>query len=101
MAKATYIKPKPVRPPRGKVVLELTEGEADLILCVMSGFIGGDPENSPRKYADRIAYALESALDLDYKATDAYSLNKPPIVGHGVYFNDYPVNSHGKVHGSL
>lgn len=84
MAKATMIRPKPVKQPPVKVILELTEGEADFILGVTAK-LGGDREKSPRKYSDRIQAALTDALGYDWSRTDAYKLSS----GGGIYFNSY------------
>jgi hypothetical protein len=89
MAKATLVRPKPVRQPTGKVVLELTEGEADFILAV-TAFIAGDYERSPRKYSDRIRRALETALGIGYTQTDAYKLrDRLNLFYGGIWFRDY------------
>jgi hypothetical protein len=71
------------------VILELTEGEADLIHCVISGFIGGDATDSPRKYADRISQALTDTLGYDWEGTDAYKLRKRDATHNGLIFNKY------------
>lgn len=91
MAKAKRIK-QTVREVRkvDRVQLTLTEGEADYLLS-MCGFIGGDPEMSPRKYNERIEEALTNALGYRYEQTDAYQLiAKDNLAYHGLIFNDYP-----------
>lgn len=85
MAKATVVRPKPVKQPPVKVILELSEGEADFILGV-TGKIGGSPDRSPRKYSDRIRAALTGALGYDWHETDAF---KHSSRGPALYFNAY------------
>jgi hypothetical protein len=88
MAKATKITPKPVKTPPARIVLELSEGEADFILGVTS-VIGGDPQKSPRKYSEALHTALREALGYSAFSTDAHKL----ISAHGragsIYFKNY------------
>ncbi len=70
MAKAKVLK---LNTPRN-IRLDLTEGEADFILGLLAG-VGGDPQKSPRKYADRIISTLEKAAGYNYKDTDSYRLS--------------------------
>lgn len=88
MAKATVITPKPVRQPPKKIVLELSEGEADFILAVC-GRVTGSMSNSPRKYASRIYSELIKVKVLGGVAstTDAYKLMSSDS---RVSFEDYP-----------
>jgi len=78
MAKATVITPKPVRQPPKKIILELTEGEADFLIAVLSR-IGGSPTKSPRKYQERISAPLVEALGFDFYGTDAHKLSTGDI----------------------
>lgn len=95
MAKATVIQPKPVKQPPRKIVLELTEGEADFLLGI-SLHIGGHPTNSPRKYAVRIGDALYAALGVGADQTDAARLRDKTASPKGtIYFRDYPANFRG------
>lgn len=91
MAKATVINPKPVKQPPRRVILELTDGEADFILGVTNR-VGGSPTASPRKYSERIRAALRDALGVDPFRTDADKLMSS---ASRIYFNEYPVN-HGR-----
>lgn len=91
MAKATKITPKPVKQPSAKIVLELSEGEADFILGITHA-IGGDPQKSPRKYAQALEEALTEALGYAVNGTDAYKLMDPsmPACRKGaIYFREY------------
>jgi len=89
MAKATKIAPKPVKQPPAKIVLELSEGEADFILG-MTEFISGHPSKSPRKYANALREALTSALGIRAKDTDAAHLYSEVLSIRGsVHFSDY------------
>lgn len=67
--------------------LKISEGEADFILGVCAR-IGGT-NNSPRKYARRLAKALSKATGYTYRDTDASRL--AGVNGHGEYitFRDY------------
>lgn len=87
MAKATFVTAKPVKQPPNKVILELTEGEADLIYFLTGRVTGSD--NSPRKYATRVFSALADALGIMSSQTDAAKLF---MHGHGpfTHFIDYP-----------
>lgn len=76
MATVKVIEPKPVKQPPKRIVLELSEGEADFVLA-MSGIVTGSPKHSPRKYADRIFRELSAALGVNGEDTDAYKLMKP------------------------
>lgn len=60
------------------VTLKLTEGEADLLIGVLAN-VGGHRTRSPRKYAARIARALEGALGYDHEQTDAFGLSQGTI----------------------
>jgi len=62
MAKAEIKKPPSI------IILELTEDEAGL-LCSIFQRVGGSPENSRRKYADSIRWALES-VGVSYSTSD-------------------------------
>lgn len=84
MAKATRIEPKPVKQPPVKILLELSEGEADFILGITSR-IGGSMTDSPRKYNDRIQEALTGALGVRWDDTDSY----PLLRGAGLRFENY------------
>lgn len=64
--------------------LDLTEGEADFLLGITAACISGDPVNSPRKYAKRIAKALTKATGYNYAETDSY-----PLARGLVDFMDY------------
>jgi len=89
MAKATKITPKPVKQPPAKIVLELSEGEADFVLGLLDS-IGGSPTNSPRKYAERINRALTEALGHGPQGTDAHKLIDPNAGRkNSIYFRDY------------
>src|SRR5262252_1945328 len=57
MAQARASQRKPTR----IVTLRITEGEADLIMALVS-MVHGHRSRSPRKYAERIRKALEAAL---------------------------------------
>lgn len=85
MAKATLVKAKPVKQPPNKVILELSEGEADFILA-LTARIGGHPEHSPRKYSERICTALTVALGFAWDGTDAEKLMTS---SSRIYFNNY------------
>jgi hypothetical protein len=75
MAKATAIKHYIVRPKRvRRVILELTEGEADFLINVC-GRIEGDSNDSPVKYAVRIRKALSKLVGYDWLETDAFQLS--------------------------
>jgi hypothetical protein len=89
MAKATKIAPKPVKQPPAKIMLELSEGEADFILGLLDS-IGGSPTNSPRKYADCLNTALSGALGHGPADTDAHKLIDP-LAGrkNSIYFREY------------
>ncbi len=50
-----------------KVILELSQDEAETLLGVTGG-IGGDPETSRRKHTDSIRYALGRELGYDASA---------------------------------
>ena len=65
------------------ITLKLTEGEADLIAAVLAQ-VSGSKTRSPRKYAQRIARALEGALGYDFNGTDAFPLGLGEIE-----FRDY------------
>ena len=91
MAKATVITPKPARQPPKKVILELSEGEADSIQGI-TGWVGGSM-NSPRKYNESIQDALSEALDTNCEDTDAHSLLMECDSDMGLHFNDYPRKS--------
>lgn len=71
MAKAKVIEPPP-QPPR-RVLLTLTEGEADFLMA-MCARTCGDPRRSPRKYERRITSALTEALGYAFWSTDAHNL---------------------------
>jgi hypothetical protein len=62
MAKATLVKPEPPKP---NVLLELSYEEAKTLLIVTDR-IGGDPQLSRRKHADKIGQALRD-VGLEYK----------------------------------
>lgn len=79
MAKAKAGKRQTTR----KVTLTLTEGEADLILALVS-MSGGSRSKSPAKYARRIRRALMDVLGYNELDTDAFHLG----LGH-VEFFDY------------
>lgn len=70
-----------------KVTLNLTEGEADMLLALVS-MVGGRHAQSPRKYAERVRRALETALGYDWSGTDAFHLG----LGHVEFFDykDHP-----------
>lgn len=57
-----------------KVKLELTEGEADLVLALAAG-VFGHPSQSPAKYARRVEKALTEALGYGPEETDAFHLS--------------------------
>lgn len=83
MAQARASQRKPTR----LVTLRMTEGEADLVLALVTS-IHGSKSKSPRKYAQRIAAALTSALGYSFADTDAYHL----MLGTVTMFNydDHP-----------
>lgn len=85
MAKATRIEPKPVKQPPVKILLELSEGEADFILGITAR-IGGSTTGSPRKYNEPIQEALSEALGISWDETDAYGLLHG---GGGLRFENY------------
>lgn len=91
MAKATFVIAKPVKQPPNKVILELTEGEADLIYFLV-GRVTGSSNNSPRKYADRIHHALSAALGYMSVQSDAYRLANNAYQ----HFADYPADQAAK-----
>jgi hypothetical protein len=62
--------------------VRLTEGEVDFILGVCAR-IGGDPHQSPRKYARRLAKVLSKVAGYDYRDTDSSRL--AGVNGHGEY----------------
>jgi len=70
------------RTPR-RVILSLTEGEADYLLGLISQ-VAGNHRKSPHKYGVRIEKALEEALGYNYSGSDAYA----HAVGH-VHFRNY------------
>jgi hypothetical protein len=67
--------------------VKLTEGEVDFILGVCAR-IGGS-QNSPRKYAKRLAKALSKAAGYDYKSTDSSRLAGFKGSGEYITFRDY------------
>lgn len=70
MAKAKAGKRQTTR----KVRVDLTEGEADLVLLLVAT-VFGHPSKSPAKYARRIENALAEALGYGYEETDAFHLS--------------------------
>lgn len=86
MAKATVIQLKPVKQPPKKIILELSEGEADFIYAVTHR-VAGSPTASPRKYSERVHAALKAALGIDGHQTDAHRLMSN---ASRIYFNEYP-----------
>jgi hypothetical protein len=79
---------KTVKIPVKKIVLELTEGEADFLLA-LSAHVGGSDEDSPRKYMHRISRALVKATGHVFFETDAFPLADPSQPS-GVLFANYP-----------
>ena len=60
MAKAN-LKSIPVKSSVDTIHMEIDENELKLLLTVLD-FVGGCPDNSPRKYADSIRISLQKAL---------------------------------------
>jgi hypothetical protein len=87
MATARKITPRVKQPP-SKVILELSEGEADFILG-LTVVIGGDVTKSPRKYADSIGRALTEALETSAFDTDSHKLISDRGRPGAVYFKCY------------
>lgn len=89
MAKAKAGKRQTTR----KVTLTLTEGEADLILALVT-MVNGHQGKSPRKYARRIARALSDALGYGVEETDAFYLG----LGNVTFFDydDHPELNEGQ-----
>lgn len=83
MAKATAGPRKTTR----NVTLKLTEGEAELLLSLVSN-TAGHTSKSPRKYATRIRRALEGVLGYEAIDTDAHRLS----LGYVTFFDydDHP-----------
>ena len=71
-----------------RTVLELGDGEVDFLLA-LSRRVSGDPENSPRKYMNRIARALVKSTGMNPSNTDADKLSVPSYES-GIWFQDYP-----------
>jgi hypothetical protein len=70
---------------RPGISLELSEGDADLLLALL-GTVHGDGKESPAKYGYRIKRALEGAMGIKATETDAWKLK----TGHPrVWFEKY------------
>lgn len=78
------------RTPR-KFTVELSEGEVDFILGLLSQ-VGGHPTRSPRKYADRLYSTLAKMAGYRFDQTDAYKL----LRSRPVMFEDYPAKPEPK-----
>lgn len=83
MSRAQFTSRVVQRPHRQRfITLTLTEGEADLVLDLVSQ-VTGKPALSPRKYARRIRRSLTALLAYDETHTDAYALrSKKPFKYH-------------------
>lgn len=90
MARAQYVKrTRSVRQSQRLVQLEITEGEADLILALCSR-VGGHRTKSPRKYARRLRNSLERTLGISYRDTHARMLMTPDTYIHMDTYDHLP-----------
>lgn len=62
-----------------RIQLVLTDGEADFLQAVLA-FVGGSPQDSPRKYQERISSALQEVTGQEFDQTDAHPLCRGSIV---------------------
>lgn len=90
MAKAEVIEVMPVLPVK-KIILTLDWSEADALLS-LAGFVGGDPDNSPRAFIDSVFDALVAAMEMPYPRTEAYGLISDPKHKNRIVFDDYKHN---------
>jgi hypothetical protein len=79
-----------------KFKIELTEGEVDFLLTVLSR-VGGDPAKSPRKYGERLTRVLTKAAGYDFTVTDARELADEGRINFSKYGTVSPPlgDSHG------
>lgn len=74
-----------------RIQLELTDGEADFLMAVLSR-VDGHEKDSPRKYQRRISAALERATGHMFAYTDAY-----PLSSGEIEFQSYPDPQGGRL----
>lgn len=88
MAKST-IKLKEVRIPIEEMTLTLTVDELKFLMVVLNR-IGGDPNNSPRKYADEIHDAICTELNAHKAELSTHDFEmKVCAKDRAIYFKDF------------